>query len=460
MELQMNSTSFEYSQFGVVLYAMWWQTLVLLRRFLQRLDHLLQVVGPQEGKAKAEEQRTERGKGPAQVVHSQSGEECSRRDEWRSRDEWRNQKNNEWRSQAWGKKGERRLVLDHLPPLKDPPQVTALVAEAASPLELIDLVGRTIELPCFNAINAAAVFSKLAKFSCIEESIRTSLVPEMLAFRFRAMLKREPVQVRSASNTFWAVVKLQFQIPILQEILTADLLQVMEAKAQDMNERDIVNVMYSCAQFHRREEYRWRPMIRAVMDRILCMAPFFSCGRVVSGLLWSTANLMPKAPELTELLSVLVSCALARRDFDTLGICHLACSASKIAAYDPKILDIMPMVAELILANRRLFAPDQIVMILISAARLSSVAEQLREVLPELAKTAGRSVRNLQQKDIASVIWASTKLNCPEVSQLAAQLEKQLGERGRKWADLQRHDMPRCDMPFADPLEADLEALQ
>lgn len=450
----MNSTSFKGSPVGALLYEMWWQILAFLRRFLHGLDHLLQVMGPPDRKAKAEEHWPAGRTGRAQAVYSQSEEAWSRRDEWRS------ERNDEWRSQAWGRKGERTLVLDHLPPLKDPQQVTALVAEAASPLELIELVDRTMGLPCFNAINGAAVFSKLAKFSYMDESIRSSPVPEMLALRFSAMLKSGSVQVRSASNTFWAVAKLQFQIPILQEILSANLMEVIEGNARDMNERDIANVMYSCAQLHRREEHRWRPMMRAVMARVPSLAPSFSCGRVVSGLLWSTANLLPKAPEMTECLSVLISCALARRDFDTLGICHLAWSASKIAAYDPKILDIMPMVAELILANRRLFAPDQIVMILISAARLSSVAEQLREVLPELAKTAGRSVRNLQQKDIASVIWASTKLNCPEVSQLAAQLEKQLGERGRKWADLQRHDMPRCDMPFADPLEADLEALQ
>lgn len=436
----MNSTHADVTRFGAILYAVWAQLLLLLRRFLQGLDRLLQSLGPQERKAKAEE-RPSRQK-PEKPEYQMGG--LSGRDQWRRE---------EWRTEPRGThQGSRRLVLDHLPPLKDPQQVTALVAEAASPLELFELLEQTMDLQCFNAINAAAVFSKLAKFSSIDDSMRSSCVPEKLAVKFRTMLQRGSVQVRSASNTFWAVAKLQFQIPIIQDILTAPLMELIETKADDMNERDVVNVMYSCAQLHRREEHRWRPMIRAVMARVPSMAPNFSCGRVVSGLLWSTANLLPKAPELTDLVQLLVSSALARRDFDTLGICHLAWSVSKLATYEPTALDIMPMVSELILANRRLFAADQVVMILISAARLSCMAEHLREVLPELVKAARRCSLNFRQKDIASLVWASTKLNCPDLSGFAAELEKQHGQRPQRCSDFLHYD----DAAYAPPVETEL----
>lgn len=165
--------------------------------------------------------------------------------------------------------------------------------------------------------------------------------------------------------------------------------------------------------------------MRAVARRIRTVAPSFSSSRVVSGLLLSVGRLIPQAPELVDLLPVLVASARSSRDFDALATCQLTRAAASLSIYDPKMLEILPLVAEHILASHRPFAAEQVVMILVSAARSSAVAEQLRHALPSLLKT-GPNLRQLGPQDLAALAWAAEKLSIPELSHLSADVEKQL----------------------------------
>ncbi|CAE8607414.1 unnamed protein product [Polarella glacialis] len=245
-------------------------------------------------------------------------------------------------------------------------------------------------------VHIAAAFTRLAKYKR-EFAVRESPVLHKLTAKLQKMLDTgNYLGARQCANVFWSIASLQTAVPKLKELLPM-LIENAKVTAPDMNTLDVTNIVVACTKT-RLSSNELTGLLQPILERLVDRADFLN-PQQIANCIWASAKLKADAPEILEVMPVLVEMAEEK-------LANMIWSGATLRGQAPELLGLIPKLVGVAFNQTATFQAQELSNIIWSMATLREEVPELQELLPALLKALPKRLGTLEEQHIANVVWS------------------------------------------------------
>ena len=290
------------------------------------------------------------------------------------------------------------------------------IKTTASTMELLALIDKELEGQGFDQMHMSATFTRAASLGIRRMDATSSTWPK-LAKKLRAMLRKDKISEREASNVLRALAEVHQDIGIHMDSIVPALVRCVQDKARHMKPRRLSNSLFAIAKLQKAAPavlMAVPAIAEHLMRRVKKMKP-----QMLSNSLWAAANLQEAAPAVLMAVPA-IAIAIAEhtsQKAEGMGgqqLSNCLWAAANLQEVAPAVLVVVPAIVGPLTEKAEKMPAQNLWVCLRAAAQLQDAAPAVLMAVRALAKSVSRKAVAFDREGLSSSLWALAMLQDAE----------------------------------------------
>lgn len=288
--------------------------------------------------------------------------------------------------------------------------LTAAILTATNAKELLAVLAPELEGELLDHIHISAAFTRLVRYKqSFNAELQRSPVVARLVDRTIGLLKRKAFPPKDSANAMWAIASLGEAGHVLHELLPS-LVKSCADQSTQLRAQEVANVIWAAATLELPDQ-DLRLLLPPLCDSVLGLAATLFDAHSVAYIIWATAQLKGRAPELLEIHGALAQMVTDKQAaLKPAEIASIFRSATILKDDAPHFPEALPGLMTELGRVRHSFSPQDVADVVSSFAAFKEQVPVLKEWLPDLLEEVPRATRDLTFKAASRILLAGAIL--------------------------------------------------